>query len=446
MLIVGGGAAGFFAAITCAQANPTAQVTICEATAHPLAKVRISGGGRCNVTHACYEPRELVQHYPRGGRELRGAFHQWQPRDMVAWLEARGVPLKTEADGRVFPVADDSAVIVDCLQRAARDAGVAVKLRLGVRAVERCESAEPEANAGTTGAAAEAQGEGGPDAARADAAESHPATCAGGPRFRVTLTDGSTTECERVLIATGGNRASVGTTIAQNLGHTIEPPVPSLFTFHVDDPRIDGLSGISVGQVSLSVPTCKGLTSEGPLLITHWGLSGPAVLKLSAWGARAFAACDYEFPLKVNFAPPHTRESAQHALAALRTEQPRRQIARGNPFGLPARLWERLVQVGGVSEGQAWAGLSNARLGALAEALCAARFAVRGKSTNKDEFVTCGGVRLREVDFKTMESRLCPGLHFAGEVLDIDGVTGGFNFQAAWTTGRLAGLAMSGRA
>jgi len=401
VVVVGGGAAGFFAATTCAQTNPDAQVTIYETSANPLAKVRISGGGRCNVTHACYDPNKLVEHYPRGSRELRSAFHKWQPRDTVSWFEARGVPLKVEADGRIFPAADDSIKIVDCLQRAAYDAGVELRLRLGVRTVERIDG--------------------------------------GDSQFRVTLTDGSITECDRVLIATGGNRSSVGLAIAERFGHTIETPVPSLFTFHIDAPLIDGLSGISIPNVSLSVPQQKSLRSEGALLITHWGLSGPAVLKLSAWGAREFAACDYQFPLCANFAPAYPREALQSELAKLRTSQPKRHIDRVNPFGLPSRFWERLVKVCSVPEGQTWASLSNAQRDSLTEALCATKLTVRGKSMNKEEFVTCGGVRLREVDFKTMESRLYPGLHFAGEVLDIDGITGGFNFQAAWTTGYLAG-------
>jgi len=415
--IVGAGAAGFFAAITCAQSNPHAEVTLYEATAHPLAKVRISGGGRCNVTHACYDPRELVRHYPRGARELLGAFHRWQPRDMIAWLIARGVPLKTETDGRIFPVSDNSMDIVNCLRRAAAEAGVTLRLRTGVRSIERNELSE-EAGAATA-------------------------------LFRLTLSDGTQTECHRLLLATGGGRGeSGGLKLARELGHTIEPPVPSLFTFHIDDPRLRHLAGLSVESVALSVAggsaDTKKLSSGGPLLITHWGLSGPAVLKLSAWGARAFAACDYAFTLRINFVPAHRRDSLQRELAALRTTQPRRAVARARAaFELPARLWERLVLSCSIAETQPCAELSNAQIATLTEMLSAAEFHVRGKSTNKDEFVTCGGVRLSEVDFKTMQSRLCPGLYFAGEVLDIDGVTGGFNFQAAWTTAHLAGTAIA---
>jgi len=405
VIVVGGGAAGFFAAIACAEKNPAVAVTLYEATAHPLAKVRISGGGRCNVTHACFEPRELVKRYPRGGRELLGAFHRWSPRDTVAWFAARGVELKTEADGRMFPVTDDSATIVDALVQAAAKAGVEVRTSLGVRKVEAV---------GTAAA----------------------------PVFWVTLTDNTELRCDRLLIATGGNRASAGLTIAAALGHAIEPLAPSLFTFHIDDKRLEGLSGISVENAATAVPRTK-LKESGPLLITHWGLSGPAVLKLSAWGARELAAVNYEFLLRVNFVPPHTRESLLQEFAAVRTAHPRKQLGTWNPLGLPARLWERLLAVAGIAAATQWAGVSKDALGQLAGQLVAADFKVVGKSMNKEEFVTCGGVRLGEVDFKTMASKLCPGLHFAGEVLDIDGITGGFNFQAAWTTGWLAGQAMA---
>ncbi|MBS0664129.1 MAG: NAD(P)/FAD-dependent oxidoreductase [Verrucomicrobia bacterium] len=408
VIIVGGGAAGFFAAISCAgQLGPAGRVTLLEATTHPLAKVRVSGGGRCNVTHACFDPRELAKRYPRGGRELLGAFHRWQPRDMVDWLAARGVATKTEADGRMFPVTDDSGTIVDCLLRAAADAGVDVYTGLGLRTAER--AARPE----------------------------------GAPGFRITLTDETSRACDRLLLATGGNKGSSGLSVAASLGHTIEPPVPSLFTFHIDDARLAGLSGLSVPEVIAAVPGTK-LRERGPLLVTHWGLSGPAILKLSAWGARELAARHYEFPVTINFAPDHSRDSLIRELGRVREQNPRKQIATWSPLPLPQRLWERLVATAGVAPATPWTQVGNAALAALAGLITGAEFKVVGKSLFKEEFVTCGGVRLAEVDFKTMESRKCPGLHFAGEVLDIDGITGGFNFQAAWTTGRLAGLAMAG--
>lgn len=402
VVVVGGGAAGFFGAIACAEKlGDAGQVTLYEATAHPLAKVRVSGGGRCNVTHACFEPRELVKRYPRGARELLGALHRWQPRDTVAWFGERGVELKTEEDGRMFPTTDNSATIVECLMRAAEKARVHLVTSMGVRTIE-----------GSGGA------------------------------FWLTLTDGTNLRCERVLLATGGNRSSAGFAIAEKFGHTIETLVPSLFTFHIDDARLIGLSGVSVENAAVAVPGTK-LKESGPMLITHWGLSGPAILKLSAWGARELAAKNYEFPLTVNFAPPHTRDSLARELTAVREKNPRKQITTWSPLPMPQRLWERLVTAAGIAPTAPWTTIGNAAIGTLATQFTAAEFKVVGKSLFKEEFVTCGGVRLSEVNFQTMESRVCPGLHFAGEMLDIDGVTGGFNFQSAWTTGWLAGQAMA---
>lgn len=402
IVVVGGGAAGFFAAITAAEAEPRARVTLLEATAHPLAKVRISGGGRCNVTHACFEPRELARHYPRGGRELLGAFSRWQPRDTVEWFAARGVALKTEEDGRMFPVTDESATIVDCLLGSARRAGVDLRLQSGL-----------------TGLARAAEG------------------------FHLTLTRGEALAADRVLLATGGNKSNAGFTLAAALGHAIEPPVPSLFTFHVADPRLAGLAGVAVDDAATAVPDAK-LAERGPLLVTHWGLSGPAILKLSAWGARALHDRDYRFSLRVNWAAELNLETARARLAAARVANAKKQITTWCPLGLPLRLWEKLVSAAGFAPGTTWSGAGNATLRALAQQVVESEFAVAGKSLFKEEFVTCGGVRLAEVDFRTMESRLVPGLHFAGEVLDIDGITGGFNFQSAWTTGRIAGLALVG--
>jgi hypothetical protein len=397
-MIAGGGAAGFFAAIACAERNPAARITICEATAHPLAKVRISGGGRCNVTHACFEPAELVRRYPRGGRELRGSFHRWGPRETVAWFAARAVALKTEADGRMFPVTDNSGTIVDCLQNAAEAAGVTVRTRCGLQAVR--------------------------------------------PGFEVEFSTGETVICDRLLLATGGNQAGAGFKIARQFGHTIVPPVPSLFTFHVDDPRLTGLPGVAVENVEVAMPGVK-LRESGPLLITHDGLSGPAILKLSAWGARLLHDRDYRFTLVVNWAAPRPPAQTFAGMVQVRAEHPRQQVATWNPFGLPQRLWTRLAAAAGVAPVSLWTSVSNEALTALTAQLTRGEFAVTGKSLFKEEFVTCGGVRLAEVDFRTMGSRLCPGLYFAGEVLDIDGVTGGFNFQSAWTTGWLAGRAMA---
>jgi predicted Rossmann fold flavoprotein len=402
IVIAGGGAAGFFAAITCAEADPSTEVVIHEATAHPLAKVRVSGGGRCNVTHACFEPRELVQRFPRGARELLGPFNRFGPHDTIAWFAARGVELKTENDGRMFPTTDSSATIVDCLQRAATRAGIRLVTQCGVKSVEKKENG-----------------------------------------FVLRLTTGETVEARRVLLATGGNKGSAGLTIAQSLGHRIIPPVPSLFTFHIDDPRLRGLEGLSVSFASATVHGTR-LSANGPILVTHWGLSGPGILKLSAWGARELHRMNYRFILGINWADPLTPQQVQAGLSVERAAHPRRQVATANPFGLPARLWERLVAAAGLATNTIWANTSNESLRTLAAQVASAEFTVTGKSMNKEEFVTCGGVKLSEVNFATMESRICPGLYFAGEVLDLDGITGGFNFQSAWTTGWQAGRAMAG--
>jgi predicted Rossmann fold flavoprotein len=374
---------------------------ICEATDHPLAKVRVSGGGRCNVTHACFEPAELVRNYPRGSRELLGPFHRFGPRETFGWFSGRGVELKTEEDGRVFPSTDDSRTIVDCLREAAYRAGVRLRTRCGALSLS-----------GRRG------------------------------EFALKLTTGETAAADRVLIATGGNKGSAGLEMAAALGHAIVPPVPSLFTFHIDDPRLKGLEGLSSPLAETRVRG-TGLAASGPILITHWGLSGPSVLRLSAWGAREMHDAGYRFTLGVNWAAPRTTDQAEEALAAERSVHPRRRVAAVNPFGLPVRLWERLCEAAAVPAEAVWAGVSKTALRALAMQTAAGDFPVTGKSMNKEEFVTCGGVRLNQVDFATMESRICPGLHFAGEVLDIDGVTGGFNFQAAWTTGWHAGRAMA---
>lgn len=405
ILVAGAGAAGFFAATACAEADPEARVSLHEATAHPLAKVKVSGGGRCNVTHACFDPRELAKHFPRGSRELIGPFHRFGPSETVAWFKDRGVELKTEADGRMFPVTDDSATIIECLTRAASGAGVRIFLRSGISAVLPVSEGAPG-------------------------------------RFEVTLSDGTRTRADRVLIATGGGRSSAGFSVAAALGHTIVPPVPSLFTFHVDDPRLKGLEGVCAAAASVRG---LGVHETGPVLVTHWGLSGPAILKLSAWGARELHEAGYRFTLAVNWAHPRSAERAASELESDRDAHPRRQVSTANPFGLPSRLWERLVSAAAIAAGTPWAAVSKERLRALVLQATASEFAVTGKSMNKEEFVTCGGVRLDEVDMATMESRRCPGLYFAGEVLDIDGITGGYNFQSAWTTGWQAGRAMAGK-
>lgn len=406
IIVAGGGAAGFFAAIAAAEAG--AEVTILEKSARVLDKVRISGGGRCNVTHACFEPREFVTRYPRGGRALLGPFSKFSARDTVAWFGARGVKLKTEADGRMFPVTDSSQTIVNCLLNAAQQAGVNIRLNCGVEAATKNTGGKFEIIIG--GASV--------------------------PASREKIV------CDKLLLATGGCRAAAVGQLAASLGHTIEPPVPSLFTFQIESPWLRTLAGVSLADAEVSVPAAK-LRERGPLLVTHWGLSGPAVLKISAWGARTLHNLNYRFPLLVNWLPELNAEKIIREFQGRRESSGAKLLVNAPLSPLTARLWEQLVLAAGIPRDTRWAALSRAQSQALAQQLTRTEFAVTGKSLNKDEFVTCGGVKLGEVNFQTMESKLCPGLFFAGELLDIDGVTGGFNFQAAWTTGFIAGQAMA---
>ncbi len=400
--MIGGGAAGFFGAIACAEAHPHAQVMLLEAGRQLLPKVRISGGGRCNVTHACFEPAVLTQYYPRGGKALRGAFTRFQPRDMIAWLDQHGVEIKTEADGRMFPTTDDSETIVDCFIHAAKAAGVEIRTGVPVAEITRLDSG-----------------------------------------FEVQLKSGQTVSCDRLLLTTGSSPQ--GYQLAKALGHQVAPPVPSLFTFNVSDPRLHDLAGVSATSVRVRLRTANGEQFEqsGPLLVTHWGLSGPAVLKLSAWGARALHDSRYQGTLQINWLPQYKQEALREQLLAVKSQLPRKAIAPNCPVPLPRRLWERLIASAGITETTRWAELSNKALNQLLQELTQGSYSVKGKGVFKEEFVTCGGVSLKEVDFKTMESRCCPGLYLAGEILDIDGVTGGFNFQSAWTTSWLAGQAIA---
>ncbi len=391
--IVGAGAAGYFAAINCAEMDPEAEVFLFEQSRKPLSKVAISGGGRCNVTHACFDPKELVNHYPRGSKELLGPFHVWQPADTMEWFEERGVPLKIEEDGRVFPCSDKSSSIIDCLNRSASEAGVQVKLQEGVASASR----------GPSG------------------------------KFEIGTSTNSCYEMDFLILATGGGRQSGGYKIASDLGHAITAIQPSLFSFHIDDPLVSGLQGLSVSTVTAAHRPSKQEQS-GPILITHNGLSGPAILKLSAWGAKTFYECDYRFSIEINWLGRTTSDQSLEQLSNMKSLSSKRLLSSENPFGLPKRLWERAIDLVGIGLRTQWAHVTNAQLQDLSEMLTRKTLQVSGKSMNKEEFVTCGGVALEEVNFKTMESKLTPGLYFAGEILDIDGVTGGFNFQSAWTT------------
>jgi predicted Rossmann fold flavoprotein len=402
IVIVGGGAAGFFAAIAAANANKNCKVSLFERSSQFLSKVRISGGGRCNVTHALFEPRMFTTRYPRGERELISPFHRFSADDTVAWFEARGVRLKREEDGRMFPVTDSSQTIIDCLIKEATDAGVRLFTRKSI------ESAHVRTHGG----------------------------------FDLKLNDGESIACDRLLLATGGCRSIGGMVeVVRSLGHTIEPPVPSLFSLHIPAPWLRSLPGISVSDVELTVEKFR---ERGALLITHNGISGPAVLRLSAWGARFLHEKNYRFSLRVNWVPAMKETELRMEFQSRRQTEPTRRVSNSSIGALPARLWENLVSNAGISPETIWTTLTRAGMNELIRQVRATELEVDGKSLNKEEFVTCGGVRLREINFKTMESRVTPNLYFAGELLDIDGITGGFNFQAAWTTGWIAGHAMAG--
>jgi hypothetical protein len=423
IIVVGGGAAGFFAAIAAAEAG--ADVTILERTSRCLDKVRISGGGRCNVTHAGFEPRAFAARYPRGGQALLGPFSKFSARDTVAWFESRGVKLKTENDGRMFPVTDSSQTIVNCLLDAAQKAGVNFRLNCAVESVAKTPDGKFELLL-----AAERRT---PIRLVGEDAWKHAGSGTSAPGEKIS--------CDKLLLATGGCRAAAAGQLAVALGHSLEPPVPSLFTFQIASPWLRSLAGVSA-DAEVSLPAVK-LRERGPLLVTHWGLSGPAILKLSAWGARALHALNYHFPLFVNWLPEATAEKLLQEFQTRREAAGAKLLVNVPLFPLTARLWEQLVLAAGIARGTRWSALPRAQAHALARQLTRTEFSVTGKSLNKDEFVTCGGVKLAEVNFKTMESKIGPGLFFAGELLDIDGVTGGFNFQAAWTTGFIAGQAMA---
>jgi predicted Rossmann fold flavoprotein len=355
--------------------------------------VLVSGGGRCNVTHACFDVERLTGFYPRGGNALRGVFSRFGPADTIRWFEARGVPLKTEADGRMFPVSDDARTIVDCLLEGARRSRVRVEVK---RPVERVMK-----------------------------------------RRRGFDLDGLA--ADRVILASGGTRSGYG--IAAGLGHAIVPPVPSLFTFKILDPRLDGLAGVSVSvaRARLEVEGHRPVGGEGPLLITHWGLSGPLVLRLSAWGARALHASGYRGTLLVDLVPSRSQEQVRSELLSRKARGGRKHIANEPAFDLPKRLWQRIVEAVDIPPERVWSEAPQKGLNRLAEMLKRARFEVAGKGAFKEEFVTAGGVPLDEIDLRSMQSRVCPGLWLAGEILDVDALTGGFNFQNAWSTGWIAG-------
>jgi len=395
--VVGGGAAGFFAALSVKAHHPTAEVTLFEKSTKLLSKVRISGGGRCNVTHACFNDRKLAAHYPRGERFLRKSFGLFSTRGTVLWFTDRGVELKTEPDGRMFPTTDDSRTVIDCLMHAAGMSHVRVLIGTGVSSCTR-----------------ETKG------------------------FGVELSTGGIEHFDRVIITSGGHPKTEGYAWLKNLGHTIIPPVPSLFTFNMPDEPVRELMGVVADPARVRI-IGTDLESNGPLLITHWGMSGPAVLRLSAWGARIVHDLGYRFTVQVNWLGGLSEDAVRSRFTEEEEGMRRKQVENANVFALPKRLWSFLLLKAGISPGVVWGNLPKKDRNRLIDLLTNDRYAVHGKTTFKEEFVTAGGIALDEVDPLTMLSVRVPGLYFAGEVLDIDGITGGFNFQAAWTTGFIAG-------
>lgn len=397
IIIVGGGAAGFFTAINIAEKKPKLKIAILERGKSVLEKVRISGGGRCNVTHAEFVPKELAKNYPRGEKELIGPFHQFCSGDTIEWFANHGVELKIEDDGRMFPTSDSSQTIIDCFLQAVQQLKIDVLTSQSVQSIFQ------------------------------------------GNDYWKVETNHETYSCQKLIMTTGSNPKVWE--MLQNIGHTIVPPVPSLFTFNIKDARIKDLMGISA-VATVKVKGTK-LEASGPTLITHWGMSGPGILRLSAWGANLLPAKNYQFTIQVNWLNDATFEETFETLKELKTVHSKKIISKKSPFDFPNRLWESLVQASGIgtfstsnnSQDVKWGDVSNKQLMALAVQLTNGEFQVNGKSTFKEEFVTAGGIDLKEINFKTMESKLLPNLYFAGEIVNIDAITGGFNFQNAWTSG-----------
>lgn len=403
LVVIGGGAGGCFAAIRVAELLPGARICILESARKPLSKVEVSGGGRCNVTHACFEPEDLVNFYPRGSKELLGPFYHFQPTDMIEWLKGKGVRVKREADGRMFPESDSSATIINCFMSAINRSGI--QLRTSTRATKWA----------------------------FDAAKGN---------WIVELYDGTKLTCPYLLIASGSDQRTWDT--LKVLGHTLIPPVPSLFTFNIKDKNLTALPGISKSNVIVSIPQFK-LETSGPLLITHWGLSGPAILKLSAWGARSLYDCNYVFDVVVNWLALEDMMETTARVREVAKANSKKQVSNIVVENIPSRLWKYLTNRAGLPESVTGAEMSNKHTEAFASVLFKDTYRVTGKSTFKEEFVTAGGVDLKQVDMRRFESKIVPGLFFAGEVLNIDALTGGFNFQAAWTGGAIAAEAIAER-
>ncbi len=396
LIVVGGGAAGFFCAINAARMYPQLQVIIIEKTGKLLSKVKVSGGGRCNVTHACFSMADTIKKYPRGEKFLKKAFHHFFTTDTIAWFNERGVELKTEADGRMFPVSNVSQTIIDCLFAEATKYKVAIEMNTDIKSLIK------ENNLWT-----------------------------------LTTTKEKKINSDYVCIASGGAQKLSQSEWLLKLGHTVEEPVPSLFTFNMPKNTITNLMGLSVENVVVKIAGEK-LQQSGPVLITHWGMSGPAILKTSAYAAIVLAKKNYDFTAIINWLPAYNEITLKDKIQLLRFDMATTKMQNKNPFLLPARLWEYLLQVSDVKEGIRWADLPVKEQNKLIKNLCNQAFSVKGKTTFKEEFVTAGGIKTEEVDVNTMQSKLYNGLFFAGEILNVDGVTGGFNFQNAWTTGWIA--------
>ena len=397
IIIIGGGAAGFFTAINLVEKNSKLKVAILERGKSVLEKVRISGGGRCNVTHACFIPNDLVKFYPRGERELKGPFHQFCSGDTIEWFEKHGVELKIEEDGRMFPISDSSQTIIDCFLNATQKLKIDVLTSHSVQELYQ------------------------------------------GENYWKISTNQDVFSCQKVIMTTGSNPKIWE--LLQSLGHSIVPPVPSLFTFNIKDVRIKDLMGVAT-NTAVKVKNSK-LNATGPLLITHWGMSGPGILRLSAWGARELAEKKYHFAIQVNWIPGYSFDEIVEELRTIKEENAKKLVTKYAQFNLPKRLWESLTKAATISEETKWADVNKKQLHLLAEQLTNGEFQVNGKSTFKEEFVTAGGIDLKEVNFKTMESKILSNLYFAGEILNIDAITGGFNFQNAWTDGFIAANAIA---
>ena len=396
--VIGGGAAGFFTALSVKEHNPSAKITLFEKTTKVLTKVKISGGGRCNITNAVTDLEILCGAYPRGGKQLRNSFFKFDTTDTQQWFESRGVSLKTEIDGKVFPVSNNSQSIIDCLMNQAKKSEILIEYNSAIKSLVKKDL-----------------------------------------QWLLYIQNKIQPQIfDYVVVASGGSPKRKGFEWLLNLGHSISPPVPSLFTFNMPNESITQMMGVTIEQAKIKI---KGTSIEtkGPLLITHWGMSGPAILKASALGARILNDLDYTFEIEINWVMERNTEVLFLKLQEFADQYPQKTLLKKKGFLLPNRLWQYLIKKSGIPLDKKWCELGKKKIRHLVELLSSDTYSVVGKTTFKEEFVTCGGIKLKNVDLKTMQSKSCPNLYFAGEVLDIDAITGGFNFQAAWTTGFIAG-------